>query len=169
LYVIWTGANDFAAGITPRTTVTNIRNALAKLAKAGAKDFIVIDAPDISLTPRVQTLRSETIRQARQFVAAVNLLLALEIPLAASLDRINITLVDINALFVPLVLNPICFGFSNSTTPALVTLAPNSNVNPDDYVFWDDFHTTTGAHLLAAKFIYHAASFKFSFSALSLR
>jgi phospholipase/lecithinase/hemolysin len=165
LYVIWTGANDFAAGITPRTTVTNIRNALAKLAKAGAKDFIVIDAPDISLTPKVQTLGSKTIHQARQFVAAVNLLLTLEIPVSASLDRINITLVDINALFVPLVLNPICFGFSNSTTPALVALA----ANPNDYVFWDDFHPTTGAHLLAAKLIYHAASFKFSFSALSLR
>lgn len=169
LYLIWIGADDFAAGITPRTTVTNIRNALAELAKAGAKDFIVVDAPDISLTPKVQALGSATIHQARQFVAAVNLLLALEIPLSASLDRINITLVDINALFVPLVLNPIYFGFSNSTTPALVALAANPNVNPNDYLFWDDFHPTTGAHLLAAKFIYHVASFKFSFSALSFR
>ena len=98
----------------------------------------------------------------------VNVLLAVEAPLIAWRQRLNVTFVDINAIFVPLVLNPAFFGFSNSTDPALL---PTGLVeaNPDSYVFWDGFHPTTNAHLLAARFIYRVASSSFPFSILSSR
>jgi phospholipase/lecithinase/hemolysin len=115
LYVIWIGANDFAAGITPQQTVANIRRGITALAKAGAKHFLVIDVPEISLTPEVKALGPATVQEARQFVATINVLLAVEIPASAWLERINITFLDINTIFVPLVLNPALFGFSNST------------------------------------------------------
>jgi phospholipase/lecithinase/hemolysin len=166
LYVIWIGANDLSAGITnPRTTVDNIRKAIGALANAGARDFIVIDVPDISLTPDVKALGR--IHEARQFVAAVNLLLAIEIPLSAWRERVNIDLVDINTIFVPLVLSPALFGFSNSIGAAFV----NGKVvnDTDDYVFWDGFHPTTEVHFIAAEFIYRHASRGFDFSVISSR
>jgi phospholipase/lecithinase/hemolysin len=168
LYVIWIGANDLSAGITnPRTTVDNIRKAIGALANAGAKDFIVIDVPDISLTPDVKALGPATVHEARQFVAAVNLLLAIEIPLSAWREQVSVHLVDINTIFVPLVMSPALFGFSNSIGAAFV----NGKVvnDPDDYVFWDGFHPTTEVHFIAAEFIHRVASRGFDFSVISSR
>jgi phospholipase/lecithinase/hemolysin len=60
----------------------------------------------------------------------------------SSLERIDVELVDINRIFIPLILTPGRFGFTNSTTPALAPLAANPNTDPNDYVFFDDFHLT---------------------------
>jgi phospholipase/lecithinase/hemolysin len=168
LYCIWIGANDFANHIAPQQTVANIFRGITALASVGAKWIILVTVPDISLTPDVRALGSVTVQEAKQFVAAVNVLLAVETPLLAWRQQINVSLVDINAIFVPLVLNPAFFGFSNSKDPAFIP--PDSvATNPDSYVFWDGFHPTTRVHLLAAKFIYRVASSSFPFSILSSR
>jgi phospholipase/lecithinase/hemolysin len=62
LFVIWIGANDFAAEISPQSTVANIQGAITSLAKAGAKHFVVINVPDISLTPEVKALPASEVR-----------------------------------------------------------------------------------------------------------
>lgn len=167
LYCIWIGANDFEAQYTPQKTAANIRSAITALARGGAKQILLVDIPDISLTPDVRALGPATVQEAKQFVAAVNVLLAVETPLLAWQQQINISFVDINAIFVPLVLNPAFFGFSNSTAPAFIP--PNSPIKPNSYVFWDGFHPTTNVHLLAAQFIYRVASSGFPFSILSSR
>ena len=160
LYVIWIGTNDFAAGISPETTVANIREGIVTLAHAGAKHFIVIDIPNISLTPLVKALPSPDIAAAKQFVAAVNLLLAIELPGLASAERVDVDLLEINTIFVPVVLEPALFGFSNSVGAAYNPNAPLSPSNPvsdpNDYVFWDGYHPTTSVHFIAAEFIYKA-------------
>jgi thermolabile hemolysin len=170
LYCIWVGANDFAAQIAPQRTVANILCGITALARAGAKWIILVTVPDISLTPDVRALvalEPGTVQAAKQFVAAVNVQLAVETPLIAWREQINISFVDINTIFVPLVLNPAFFGFSNSMDPAFSP--PNIAPNPDSFVFLDGFHPTTKVHLLAAKFIYRAASSRFPFSILSSR
>ena len=52
--------------------------------------------------------------------------------LIARQEQINVSFVDINTIFVPLVLNPAFFGFSNSVDPAFVPpdgpIAGSSNV-----------------------------------------
>jgi phospholipase/lecithinase/hemolysin len=156
LYVIWIGANDFAAAnILPQTTVANIRGGITALAKAGAKRVVVISVPDISLTPEVKALPPSEIEAAKQFVAAVNFLLAVNIPISAWTERINVELIDINAIFVPIVREPFFFGFSNSTG---IALNPTTGPVPDPnaYVFWDAFHPTTNVHRFAAGFIFQA-------------
>jgi phospholipase/lecithinase/hemolysin len=168
LYCIWVGANDFAAQIAPQQTVANIRAGISALAMAGAKEIVLVAIPDISLTPDVRALGSATVQEAKQFVTAVNVLLAVETPLIAGREQINVRFVDINAFFVPLVLNPAFFGFSNSVDPAFFppdSIAPN----PDSFVFWDGFHPTTNVHLIATKLIYRVASSGFPFSILSSR
>jgi phospholipase/lecithinase/hemolysin len=53
LYAIWIGANDFTAGVTASTTVNSIQAGLALLSAAGAEKIILLDVPDISLTPEI--------------------------------------------------------------------------------------------------------------------
>jgi phospholipase/lecithinase/hemolysin len=168
LYCIWVGANDFAAQIAPQQTVANIRAGISTLARAGAKQIILVNIPDISVTPEVRALPSTTVQEAKQFVATANVLLAVEAPLIAWQEQINISFVDINTVFVPVVLSPAFFRFSDSMDPALT---PDGHIapNPNSFVFWDEFHPTTKVHRLAAEFIYRAASSGFPFSILSSR
>jgi outer membrane lipase/esterase len=151
LYVIWIGANDFAAGVSPSMTAEHIRSGIIRLRQAGARAFVVITVPDISLTPTV--IAAGVFQEAKLFVFAVNSLLEAEIlPLGWS-PGTKIDLVDINLIFTQLVLNPARFGFSNSTGAAFT---PPSNLvsDPNDYVFWDGFHPTTKVHRIAAEYIY---------------
>lgn len=158
LYVIWIGANDFDAGISPTETVANIREGIIQLRKAGAKNFIVIGVPDISLTPAVIALGGAVVQAAKQFVFTVNALLEAEILSFGLSHGIKIEFVDINSIFTELVFNPGQFGFTNSTGEAFNPSLPISPTNPvsdpNDYVFWDGFHPTTRVHYIAAQFIY---------------
>jgi phospholipase/lecithinase/hemolysin len=155
-YVIWIGANDFSAGISPVQTVANIKKGIAELSAKGARNFVVINVPDLSLTPEVRALGGATILAAKRFVLTTNVLLEVELLRFAFQERIRINLVDINRIFLPLVDSPGRFGFTNSSGFALAALAVNPSVNPDDYVFWDDFHPTTRAHFFAAEFLFKA-------------
>lgn len=161
LYVFWIGANDFLAGIDPTQTVANIRDAIATLSSAGARTFAVIKIPDLSLTPLVKSLGA--IQKAKQFVVTANVLLDVELLPFAFLNRITIEPVDINAIFIPLVFNPVAFGFTNSTGAAFNPTTGGVVSDPNDYVFWDGFHPTTKVHLLAAEFIYKALASKSTF------
>ena len=103
----------------------------------------------------MKSLGGPTVQRAKQFVITANVLLDVELLPFAFLNRITIELVDVNAIFIPLVLNPVEFGLTNSTGSAL---AANPSTNPNDYVFWDGFHPTTKVHLIAAEFIYKAVA-----------
>lgn len=158
LYVIWIGANDFAASISPIETVENIRNGIMQLRQAGAKHLVLISVPDISLTPTVIALGGAVVQAAKQFVFTVNALLEADILWLSLSEGIKIEFVDINSIFTEVVLNPSQFGFTNSTgeafNPSLPISATNPVSDPNDYVFWDGFHPTTRVHYIAAQFIY---------------
>jgi phospholipase/lecithinase/hemolysin len=158
LCVIWIGANDFLAGLAarsldPRATVENIRAGIAQLSSAGVRTFIVITIPDIALTPQVKATPT-IVQAARQFVFTVNALLGVELLPYAWLHRMTVEIVDINRIFIPLVLNPGRFGFTNSSGFALDPSTGGGDTNPNHYVFWDGFHPTTKAHQIAAGFIF---------------
>jgi phospholipase/lecithinase/hemolysin len=158
LCVIWIGANDFSAGLAtgsldPRATVENIRAGITRLSGAGVRTFIVISIPDIALTPQVKAVPT-IVQAARQFVFTVNTLLQVELLPYAWLQRISLQIVDINRIFIPLVLNPGRFGFTNSSGFALDPRTGGGDTNANDYVFWDGFHPTTKVHQIAAEFIF---------------
>jgi phospholipase/lecithinase/hemolysin len=157
LYVIWIGANDFSAGIDPAQTVANIENGIAELSAKGARTFLVMAVPDLSLTPQVRAFGGATVLAAKRFVLTTNVLLEVKLPQFALSHQISIELVDINEIFVPLVYNPRIFGFTNSTGAAFNLTTPVVVSDPNDYVFWDGFHTTTNVHYIAAEFIFKAA------------
>ena len=151
LCVIWIGANDFSAGINPFQTVSNIKDQIARLSGAGVKNFVAITIPDISLTPQVKA--KGVVFAAKQFVFTANLDMEVELPRFAMQHQISITVVEINAIFYPIVFEPALFGFTNSVDLAYVP--PNGPLRvlyPDDYVFWDGFHPTTKVLAIAADF-----------------
>jgi len=157
LYVIWTGANDFKAGIDPTQTVANIENGISELSAKGARTFLVITVPDLSLTPQVKALGGPTVLAAKRFVLTTNVLLEVELPQFALSHQISIELVDINEIFVPLAYNSRIFGFTNSTGAAFNLTTGDVVSDPNDYVFWDGFHPTTNVHYIGAEFIFKAA------------
>jgi phospholipase/lecithinase/hemolysin len=170
LCVIWIGANDFSAGIDPAQTVANIKDGIAKLSENGVRSFVVINIPDLSLTPTVMAKGGPTILAAKRFVITTNVLLEIELLRFAFLHRISIEVVNINAIFVPLVLNPVSFGFTNSTGSALAALEANLRINPNTFVFWDGFHPTTKVHHIAAEFIFNSVFLRRPFhESLSVR
>jgi outer membrane lipase/esterase len=170
LCVIWIGADDFAAGLTagsldPRATVENIRAAIAQLSGVGVRTFIVITIPDIALTPQVKA-DPTIVQAATQFVFTTNTLLQVELLPYAWLQRVSIEIVDINRIFIPLVLNPGRFGFTNSAGFALDPSTGGGDTNANDYVFWDGFHPTTRVHQIAAEFIFREIASRRVFAGL---
>jgi phospholipase/lecithinase/hemolysin len=150
LYAVWIGGNDFRAGVNASTTVDAIQAGLALLRSAGAERIILLDVPDISLTPHVIAAGGTTDQAAKQFVISVNTNLGARIPLEAFLLGIKLTYVDVNAIFTQIVERPVRFGFSNSSGAAFNPSTGVEQPDPDRYVFWDGFHPTTRAHYLAA-------------------
>jgi phospholipase/lecithinase/hemolysin len=104
-----------------------------------------------------------TVLAAKQFALTADVFLAVELPLFALLHGISINLVDINALFVPLVYSPGSFGFTNSTGAASDPTTGVVVSDPNDYVFWDGFHPTTRAHYIGAEFIFKATFLRSQF------
>jgi phospholipase/lecithinase/hemolysin len=156
LYVIWIGADDFEAGLTPQQTVAAIQTEVVALGRAGAKRLLLVTVPDISLTPNV--IGAGGAQSSKQFVVTANTMLQAEIPIAALLGGVDLKLVDINPLFTQLVYIPSAFGFANSVGAAYNTTTGVVAHNPNEYVFWDGFHPTTRVHYLAAQLIYQSAA-----------
>ncbi len=148
LYTIWAGSNDYLnAGITDvNIPVNNLVSAVTKLAADGARNFMVMNLPDIGATPGVRSRGPEAQQLLSQLSTAHNTALAAAM---ANLDQdpnINIILVDVNTVFNDAVSNPGRYGLTNVSDPALES--PGSD--PDTFLFWDGVHPTTIGHQIIA-------------------
>jgi phospholipase/lecithinase/hemolysin len=158
LYIIWIGANDFQAGLTPKQTLATIEAEVVALSRAGAKRFLLLTVPDISLTPNLIKSGGGMVQAAKNFVVTINSALQAQLPLYALVLGIKLRLVDVNRLFRELVSDPGALGFTNSVDAAYNTASGVVAPNPNSYVFWDGFHPTTLVHYLAARLIYQNAA-----------
>jgi len=136
--------------------VQNIYKGIVQLLGAGASDIMILNIPDISLTPAVIARGGPTVYAAKHFVDTANNLLAVQVRLAASNYLVHANVVDINSLFTELVTEPTDFGFKNSVQAAFNPNTGKVVPDPNDFLFWDGFHPTTNAHFIAAEFIYRA-------------
>ena len=144
LYAIWVGANDVLALDTAGSSaqaaisisIANIVSAIQQLASGGARQFVVLNLPDLGLIPRARTGQSnlqpaDLTRLTDDFNAA----------LSAAVSG-TAELVDVASVHRQVTNSPGAFGLTNVTQSCLAL----SCGNPGDFLFYDDLHPTTAGH-----------------------
>ncbi len=146
LYTVWAGPNDFfetlARGGSAMTLISqgvaNTAAAVQSLHEAGARHILVLNVPDLGLTPAGRA--SGMSDAITQLSAAYNKALgsALQSLAEAGIPTIR---VDAFATVQMMVDSPAEFGFTNVTAPYLLV-----GGDPSGFLFWDIKHPTIRAH-----------------------
>ncbi len=147
LFTIWAGANDFLGGQqNPLIPADNVGYAIAALAGAGARSFLVANLPPLGQTPRYLGTPAQS--QLNALAAAYNARLASDLDTLESVFDIQVHRLDVAGLFAEMYADPLAYGFTNVTDRAYVggAVVPN----PDEYLFWDGIHPTRAAHVALA-------------------
>jgi len=173
LFVIWIGANNYL--ILPddeKETVETVKlgtaNALDKLLAAGAKNFIVINLPELSKTPFAQSLSEEDFDKISRYTLKHNQMLdKLIADYQKEYPDVHWKLYDIHTMFNKVLVSPESYGFSNVSDTCfeedlsaslkmrpVIRMEKLYNIEPpsgcEDYLFFDPVHPTAKAHRIMA-------------------
>jgi outer membrane lipase/esterase len=166
LHIIWVGGNDVrdalealaidASGVTSMGilagALATIQDQIITLTSAGARTFLVANAPNLALTPAVRLQGPLVQAAAQQLTVAFNqgldaILAGLQPSLPATFFRL-----DIFGLLNQIVANPAAVGLSevedSCITPAVVVNA--FCAHPNQFLFWDGIHPTRAGHAIIA-------------------
>jgi phospholipase/lecithinase/hemolysin len=146
-----TTTNLFAV---PGLAVSNLIASINTLADAGARNFLVVNSPDLGSTPAFRG----TANQALMTALSQGFNTALESQLntlASAKPQLDIELFQLDDALQGLIANPTGSGFTNVTQPCL----SGSTVcaDPSTYLFWDNLHPTTRTHDILAQQLYNVA------------
>lgn len=138
---------------TAASAASNILGLAAQVYAAGAKTMVILNLPDLGLSPAYNTdptasaigsFYTNTFNQALDAgLAAVK----------AALPGLKLVLVDIASAFAAVVSNPAAFGLSN-VEQACIAVNACVGGTPDiqnSYLFWDSVHPTTAGHAIIAQ------------------
>ncbi|MBH8573141.1 SGNH/GDSL hydrolase family protein [Nostocaceae cyanobacterium CENA369] len=166
LYVLWAGANDYlptdATNFKPFTdttqTINNLKTALVSLTNVGAKNILVVNLPNLGLTPRAQNfdanlpVPSGTSPRLSDLTQEHNSDLSKVIE---DLDKalapdVNLISFDVNSVLENVIDEPSKYGFKEVTKPCIFDQStPSCAIDPSkqkEYLFWDGIHPTAAAH-----------------------
>jgi outer membrane lipase/esterase len=180
LVTVWGGANNFfdlfsttvggsndptrPGFVTPNTAsitatgvsaAADIGRSVATLAQAGARNFVVLNLPDLGTTPQFNgSATTAAAGTGATFVFNTALSQTLT-TVAAAIPTANIISVDINAAFQAVLATPAAFGFSNVTQACLsvASCATAPQAAQNQFLFWDGVHPTTAGHQLVANVV----------------
>ncbi|MGP8238836.1 MAG: immunoglobulin domain-containing protein [Limisphaerales bacterium] len=174
LFTVWSGANDFidnaqANGTsyssweaTAAAAVSNIKRAVSMLSEGGARYVVVLNLPDLSQLPAVETNAELAADRSliRGFAAGFNA--GLEFALSSVENQnpnLRLIFLDDFTLLDKFIANPATYGFTVVTKDALDALDDPTFDGPGaDYLFWDVIHPTTKAHQLLSQYVDTALS-----------
>lgn len=151
LFVVWGGPNDLLApspldGGDPvkiiERAVANEISLITALKNMGAYRILAPGMPDLGLTPYFTS-----IGQSVSGSALTNLFNSL---LLAALPP-DVRYFDTAALTRAAFANPATYGFTNVTSPCFDKVALTLCPNPNQYLYFDDFHPSATAHALIAQ------------------
>jgi phospholipase/lecithinase/hemolysin len=153
LYIVWAGPNDFLDSLLgpgledPALSIEqgthNLTDATKTLFSLGATNIVLPNMLNLGRLPAAQSNPVEAEALSKAFNASV----------ALELGNLNfkVTEVDLFSVGEAIAADPAKFGFSNVTDPLLFQqLGPNPPSNPQEYLFWDQFHPTTQGHAVLA-------------------
>lgn len=164
-YVLWIGGDDLrdalealaagdpaGAGLIITQALGSIANNVVALWSAGARSFVILDAPDISNAPAVRAAGPAAIGAGAQLSAAFNLGLAQAIGNLQALPQIQITRFDDNAVITAIVATPAAFGLSDVRDTCLSFGVVQNAIcqAPEAFLFWDGIHPTSAGHGIVA-------------------
>jgi phospholipase/lecithinase/hemolysin len=171
LYVVEMGGNDVRDALMayPTGHVAVIEQALSSIAvnigrlyRAGARHFLVWNAPNPALTPALRYLDTTMPGTA---LLATNLTLAFNGNLAnivaqwSAVQGVHMTSFDAFALLNEIVANGGRFSLTDVTSACITpSVAPFACVNPDEFLFWDGIHPTKAVHGIIAQRVEGALS-----------
>lgn len=167
LYIVFAGGNDLrdalqalavdTSGATSAAIVQaalfSIRDNLLTLHAAGARRFLVPNAPDIGLTPAVRLLGPGAQGAATFFAAQFNGGLEAILRGVESGLGVEIVRVDVFRMLNEVVATPAAFGLTDVTDAciALDTRAHAFCGTPNKFLFWDGIHPTVAGHRILAE------------------
>jgi|GEM_PF-852095 len=114
LFVIWIGGNDYLKGSTEvdqltTDVVANIKATIESLIYRGGVNFLIINLPDLSLTPYAK--ENNMVQNLHELTAMHNTKLAEAVTqIQDGYKNINIHLYDVSTLFAQLIENPDVFN-----------------------------------------------------------
>lgn len=152
LFVLWGGPNDFfidPSAATAEDAVNNIAGQILALYGAGARQFLVPNMPDLSLTPYGLSLPADARLGLQLLTGGFNTGLASALGALALLPGIDITPFNTFGLLSAIAMDPGAYGFANATQPCVTDSLGGAFAvcsDPSAYVFWDGVHPTTAAH-----------------------
>lgn len=165
-YVIEMGSNDvrdsfelFARGGDGtgvlQQALGSIAGNIAALYWAGARNFVVMNVPNISLTPAVRQLDALNPGAAQLMnllVVTFNAGLNAVLTQLSVLPGIDIRVLDAYQTLTDVVGNPSGFGMINVTDACIMpNIAPYACEDVDQYLFWDGIHPTRAMHAVVAQ------------------
>jgi len=177
LFMVWLFPNDVLSwlstgndsgtvlGGAPKTVnaqglitngITNIATMITALAGRGATEFLVPNMPDLGQTPLFRNNPvASPLLSALTAAFNSNLDPALQ-TLQANLPGVEISRFQTDDLFAQVIANPNSYGFTNVIEACMIPSPYTVCANPDQYLFWDDFHPTTAGQRLIAQNFYAA-------------
>jgi phospholipase/lecithinase/hemolysin len=165
LYVLWIGANDLFDILSQPRTLTQVATALndivrnedlfvSAIALSGARNLMVVTAPDLGATPFIRAQGAEEIAAGTAVSKQFNLLLVEDMRFLAVHYGLTLTVVDSLALIDSAIANPASYGFTDVTDPCWTggftstsgSLCARGVTVQNQHLFWDHMHPTTRAH-----------------------
>lgn len=153
LYIVWGGANNFSqlpddplAAI--RTSVTELVTLVATLSAQDAQHIIVMNLPNLGLSPRLVGTQSQT--------GATALSVAFNQALSGGLSKLGSHIIqsDIFTALNQVADAPGDFGLSVIDKNCLDLATGTPCIDPEQYFFWDDLHPTeVGQRIIANQMI----------------
>jgi phospholipase/lecithinase/hemolysin len=130
--------------------ITDVVTIMTRLYSAGARNILLINAPNLGLTPALRAQGPQVAGAATQLAGAFNQTLAAQATgLAAASPGLRIYSFDAFALFNEVAANPAGFGFTNVTDPCVGTTGTVC-ATPATFAFWDGVHPTQAFGAVAA-------------------
>jgi len=131
--------------------ITDVVTIMTRLYNAGARNMLVINAPNLGLTPlvRAQGAAAQAGAQAASGGFAQNLLPAIQANLTpTTAPGLRVYLLDLFTLSNAITANPAAAGLTNVVDACVTTTVC---ATPDSYLYWDPFHPTraAGAYIAA--------------------